>query len=336
MIRRFLIAALATLSLLTGKAHANSLDAERLLEKLAALEARVAVLETKNREYKRDLDEARTQRQREVPKNFGLANAAMPTRQPMPGQLSQTSTDAGWTGIFWGASAGGAATRSSTTSSERVTQAFPGNPPPFDLTGFNTSAVTGPRRNSGGFIDVFAGGDFQLGRFVLGGQIEATASDLNFSSSGTRSYAYFDSAGPTGATASGNYRPQVTSRWMATGLLRAGILVDDLTLLYGLGGWSVAQFEARNLTDNPFFQPNESFWANGPTAGIGIERSPMTSQPPDVSPRRLFRRPSLAVLARTPPTVRFISSAIARGGLPLPISDRSRASSSAVHSAPLS
>ena len=58
------------------------------------------------------------------------------------------------------------------------------------------------------------------------------------------------------ATASGNYRPQVTSRWMATGLLRAGILVDDLTLLYGLGGWTVAQFEARNLTDDPFFQPN--------------------------------------------------------------------------------
>ena len=59
---------------------------------------------------------------------------------------------------------------------------------------------------------------------------------------------------------------------MATGLLRAGILVDDLTLLYGLGGWTVAQFEARNLTDNPFFQPIESFWAHGPTAGVGIER----------------------------------------------------------------
>jgi opacity protein-like surface antigen len=272
MIRSFLIAALATLSLLTGKAQADSLDAGRLLEKLAALEARVAALETKNREYKRELEQARTQRPSEVPKNFALANAAMPARQPMPSPINQATTDTGWTGVFWGASAGGAATKSSTASSERVAQAFPGNPPPLDLAGFNTSAVTGPTRNSGGFMDVFAGGDFQLGRFVLGGQIEATASDLNFSSSGTRSYAYFDSTGPTGATASGNYRPQVTSRWMATGLLRAGILVDDLTLLYGLGGWTVAQFEARNLTDNAFFQPNESFWANGPTAGIGIER----------------------------------------------------------------
>jgi outer membrane immunogenic protein len=272
MIRRFLIVAVATLSLLTGHAQANSLDAERLLEKLAALEARIAALETKNREYKRELEQARTQRHSEVPKSFGQANAAMPTRQPIPGQSSQTSTDAGWTRVFWGASAGGAATRSSTTSSERVAQAFPSNLPPFDLTGFNTSAVTGPSRNAGGFVDVFAGWDFQLARLVFGGQIEATASDLNFSSSGTRSYAYFNSAGPTGATASGNYRPQVTSRWMATGLLRAGILVDDLTLLYGLGGWTVAQFEARNLTDNPFFQPNESFWAHGPTAGVGIER----------------------------------------------------------------
>ena len=272
MIRSFFIAALATLCLLTGNAQANALDAERLLEKLAALEARVAVLETKNREYKRDLEQARTQRHSEAPKNFGQANAAMPTKQPIPSQSSQTSTDTGWTGVFWGASAGGATTKSSTTSSERVAQAIPGNPPPFDLAGFNTSAVTGPTGNSGGFVDVFAGWDFQVARLVLGGQIEATASDLNFSSSGTRSYAFFDSTGPTGATASGNYRPQVTSRWMATGLLRAGILVDDLTLLYGLGGWTVAQFEARNLTDNPFFQPNESFWANGPTAGIGIER----------------------------------------------------------------
>ena len=33
-----------------------------------------------------------------------------------------------------------------------------------------------------------------------------------------------------------------------------------------------AQFEARNLTDNPFYEPVETFWANGWTAGAGIER----------------------------------------------------------------
>lgn len=25
------------------------------------------------------------------------------------------------------------------------------------------------------------------------------------------------------------------------------------------------------MTDNPFFQPNEAFWVDGPTGGIGIE-----------------------------------------------------------------
>lgn len=59
---------------------------------------------------------------------------------------------------------------------------------------------------------------------------------------------------------------------MASALLRAGVLVTDQTLIYGIGGWTLAQFEARNVTDNAFFQPEESFLASGWTAGAGIER----------------------------------------------------------------
>jgi opacity protein-like surface antigen len=59
---------------------------------------------------------------------------------------------------------------------------------------------------------------------------------------------------------------------MATALLRAGILLNDETLLYGGGGWTLAHVEARNLTDNPFFQPVETFLADGWTAGVGVER----------------------------------------------------------------
>lgn len=168
-----------------------------------------------------------------------------------------------WTGAFWGASAGGAATSARTNSVERATNG------PF---GFNASDLSGPSSNGGGFIDLFAGGDLQVSRLVLGGQFEATLSDLNFSSSGTRAYTYFDAVGPTGATATGDYRPQVSARWLASALLRAGVLLDDNTLLYGIGGWTFARFEARNVTDNPFYQPNETFWANGPTGGVGIER----------------------------------------------------------------
>lgn len=50
------------------------------------------------------------------------------------------------------------------------------------------------------------------------------------------------------------------------------MLLDDNTLLYGLGGWTFGRFEAHNVANNPFYQPNETFWANGPTGGVGIER----------------------------------------------------------------
>lgn len=243
-------------------AHANAPDLNLILEKLAALETRVAALEDKNREYKRDLDQARAQLRSDSAKTVRLANAAMPSKEP-GSPIIAPQPQPGWTGFFWGASAGGASTRSQTNSVERATNG-PG--------GFNAADLSGPASNGGGFIDLFAGGDLQFSRLVVGGQLEASIADLNFSSTGTRAYSYFDAGGPTGATATGNYRPQVTARWLASALLRAGVLLDDNTLLYGLGGWTFGRFEARNVTDNPFYQPNETFWANGPTGGVGIER----------------------------------------------------------------
>lgn len=59
---------------------------------------------------------------------------------------------------------------------------------------------------------------------------------------------------------------------MASALARVGFLADPDTLLYAIGGWTGAQFEYNDLTDNPFFEPNETFWANGGSVGAGIER----------------------------------------------------------------
>lgn len=254
---------LAIFAVAPSAVYASSPDSALILQKLAALEARVASLEDKNREYKRELDQARAQLGAQSTKSVRLANAAISASAPAPVPIVPPPVPSGWTGIFWGATAGGAATRSQTTSVERATSG---------PVGFNTLDLSGPTTNGGGFIDVFAGGDVQVSRFVLGGQLEATISDLNFSSTGTRAYSYFDAGGPTGATATGDYRPQVTARWLASALLRAGVLLDDNTLLYGLGGWTFGRFEARNVTDNPFYQPNEAFWAGGPTGGVGIER----------------------------------------------------------------
>ncbi|GMO20792.1 outer membrane beta-barrel protein [Bradyrhizobium sp. TM233] len=264
------VAILGACSLLASNAHAESVESSAVLEKLAALEARVASLERKNQEYKRQLDQAHSQLRSEPARDVRQANAAMPVKGVVP--VAMPAEPPSWTGAFWGGSVGGAATRAGTRSDERTTQGNSLNAPPFDLFGFNSLDQSGTAKNGGGFIDLFAGGDVQISRLVVGGQLEATVADLNFSSSGTRSLTYFNSAGPTGATATGDYRPQVTSHWMASTLLRAGILLDENTLLYGLGGWTFARFEARNLTDNPFYQPNETFWASGPTGGVGIER----------------------------------------------------------------
>lgn len=272
-IRGRIIAALAVVfSLMSGGAHANSPDTNLILEKLAALEARVAALESENREYKRELNQARAQARMEPARSLRFANAAGTSEEPPRLEVEQPRVHPGWTGAFWGASAGGAATRAATSSAERAANALFGGPPPFDLTGYTASDVSGTSKGGGGFIDLFAGADVQFSRIVIGGQLEATASDLNFSSSGTRTYTYFNSFGPTGITATGDYRPQVAARWMASALLRTGALLDDNTLLYGLGGWTFARFEARNVTDNAFYQPNETFWASGPTGGVGIER----------------------------------------------------------------
>lgn len=258
--------AVAMLSINSASAAPNG---DRVLEKIAALEARIAALETKNREYKRDAEDARARARAASEGPFRSSNAAIPARAVTNYPIERAPR--GWTGAFWGASAGGAVTRSSVTSAERYSSAFPSNTPPYTVVGYDMLSSS-EGRGAGGFIDLFAGWNAQLSNVVVGVQLEATASDLTFGSAGSKAYTYFDANGPTGQTALGDFRPQVASRWMATAMLRAGILINDQTLLYGLGGWTLGQFEARNVTDNPFFQPVETFLANGWTGGAGIER----------------------------------------------------------------
>jgi opacity protein-like surface antigen len=272
-LRAFACACVFALTTIYGaNARADS-SADRVLEKLAALEARVAALESKNIEYKRDAEEARSQARTANAKLLRLSN---PTASNVSSAMASTHYTperpvSSWPGAYWGASAGGAATRSSVVSTQRDMQAFPGNPPPLNVNGYDVLGRASAN-HGGGVIDVFAGWNARLSNFVVGGQLEATAAELNFNSNGSKAYTYFDANGPTGSTANGDFRPQVAARWMASALLRAGVLLNEQTLVYGIGGWTGAQFEARNLTDNPFYQPVETFWANGWTGGAGIER----------------------------------------------------------------
>jgi outer membrane immunogenic protein len=277
MLERYLVKLSSTFYVAAGllvalcKVASAETSDDPVLKKLAALEARVEALEAKNQDYRREAEQARAQAREANQKLAKLSPALLLHSKPAPtsayasyltGQTPQT-----WTGLYWGASAGGAATRSSTTSLESFTE----ESPPF-VSGVRLLGTSGPAKGAGGLINVFAGWNTQVDRFVFGGEFEATYSDLNFSSTGTKAYTYFTQNGPTGQTAVGDYRPQVLSRWMGSVLLRAGVLLDDKTLLYGIAGWTIASFEARNVTENPFYQPTETFWANGWTAGAGLER----------------------------------------------------------------
>lgn len=255
----------------SGAASASTTDDSRILEKLSVLEARISALETENRAIKKEAVEAQAQLRKVNDQRFRSSNAVVPTQ---PGSALAykvypvTPKTSGWTGMFWGASAGGVDTRSSVTSTQRDTLI-----PSVNIPGAGYDAVGRSAGNhAGGVIDVFAGWNTQINRIVIGGQLEATAANLNFSSNGAKVFSYFDANGPSGHPSSGDFRPQVAARWMSSALLRAGVLLDDQTLAYAIGGWTVAQFEARNVTDNTFYQPVESFWANGWTGGAGIER----------------------------------------------------------------
>ena len=177
----------------------------------------------------------------------------------------------GWSGFYWGTSFGGAATRSSVKSSETYSSYFPTNPFPYMRTGTRSTDESDGDDN-GALLDLFVGVNQQVGKhFVAGLQAEGTIGEVGFDSEGSRGLTYFNDAGPTGQTATGPFRPHVQSRYMVSALARAGWLVDPGFLLYGLAGWTGASFEYQNVTDNPFFQPDNGFWANGVTFGGGAE-----------------------------------------------------------------
>ncbi|MCA6111210.1 hypothetical protein [Bradyrhizobium cenepequi] len=177
---RLFVVCLGFAALFYGTANAEPSSADLVLQKIAALEARVAAIEVENRAYKREAEKARSQAKVvvEKPRNYNPVPANVASA--LAYKVTETVRPvAGWTGAYWGASAGRAATRSSVVSAQRDTQAISGNPFPFTISGLDTVGNSSAN-NGGGLIDLFAGWNVQVSRVVLGAQLEATASQLNF------------------------------------------------------------------------------------------------------------------------------------------------------------
>ena len=255
-----------------GAMATSSPSIAELQKAVATLEARVAALEEK-------LQRSETvagQQEASMPRPL-LASLAGESVRPAPMMVAPATQPValqeqnGWSGLYWGTSFGGAATRSNVKSSETYTDYEPTSMFPYMIDG-TRSASESDGDDHGALLDLFVGVNKQVGQhFVAGLQAEGTIGEVGFDSEGSRRLTYFDGAGPTGQTATGPFRPHVQSRYMVSALARAGWLVDQGFLLYGLAGWTGASFEYQNVTDNPFFQPDNGFWANGITFGGGAE-----------------------------------------------------------------
>lgn len=152
----------------------------------------------------------------------------------------------------------------------------------------NSIAATVGRtsHNAGGLIALHAGYNVQFSPLlVAGAQLDGAISQINtvtknFSTSGglnsgintsTQSALppfFPDSVRVTGSASlvsgAANSRTPVRFNWMASALGRIGLLGGPDTLVYALGGWTIAQVEEGQLDLNIKH-------ANGPTVGGGLE-----------------------------------------------------------------
>jgi len=261
--------AIIAVSLPGAKAYSQPLDA--ILARLESLERENSAL----RERVHRLESPKTLR----PTNAAIGVPTRPTLISQPASAGsgasatagRARSDDGWSGPYFGASFGGVVSRSQVTSADVYTAAFPGTPP-TNLNGTYGFGTAGWSNGGGVTVDLFGGVNSRIGNLLVGLQIEGSLAQATVRTTGKRRYIYFDGSGPIGPVANDDFHPQVHARWMASGLARIGWLADMSTLIYGIGGWTVGGFEYRNVVDNLFFQPAESYLAHGPTVGVGIER----------------------------------------------------------------
>jgi opacity protein-like surface antigen len=280
------IALLLAIITIPGHTFAAKIEAPQstnaILQRLDALEKRSARLEKLEAENAALRDRVR---RLELPKAefqngssstvSPVAHVAPPTSiQPLTKQATPRTTYAmattadntpsNWTGVYWGASIGGALTQSRLQSQQ--SQIDPG------LTGNMSSLDSSGSGGLGATVDLFAGYNTKIGQdFLVGLQVEGSLSNIDFSSKGTKLSTFFVGGVPF-ATSTTNIQPHVYARWMTSILARGGWFTTPSTMIYGIGGWTLASFEYHNATDNLTYQPGETFLSNGITGGVGIEK----------------------------------------------------------------
>jgi outer membrane immunogenic protein len=180
-----------------------------------------------------------------------------------------------WTGFYAGFSVGAGATKTNASSVLSQTSVSTEIVPPvgiFDESFDNGSTSGDGRFRPGGMADLFLGYNRQMGSWVAGVQAEGTLARFNERLDRVASFSSRSGGAPLTfnqiSSSTGSVNDTLIMNWMLSALGRFGYLVDARNMVYGLGGWSFANFSTSIESDDG----NRTFTANGPAVGAGWER----------------------------------------------------------------
>lgn len=267
----------------------SAADYARLSETMERLEARVAALESENKQARKESAAARAEadvlrrkveaaRQPQArrpsatnPNSTLAAIGTAPRLYAMAVKAPPPAPTANWSGFYAGAAFGIGSMHATETFTDNSTDTFV--TPAFNETQISTGneTDTASGRDIAGLSSLLIGYNFPLGnRFVGGVQIEGTLANtrVNLSGSGSITSAttfIFPPAPPTAPTISNSvfsFTDTLDNRWMVSALARAGTLLDPDDLVYAIGGYTYGRFE----------NVDGGFGLNGGTVGVGWER----------------------------------------------------------------
>ena len=264
----------------------SAADLARLSEAMKRLEARVAALESENKQAKKETAAARAEadvlRRKVEAARQPRAVAPIPAATiaaagPSPGIYAMAvkapppAPTPRWNGFYAGAAFGVGAMHANESFTDNSTLTFV--VPALNETQITTNneTDTASGRNVAAMSSLLIGYNFPLGnRFIGGVQVEGTLANtrVNLSGSGTdfSSTTFFfppaPPAPPGTSTSAFSFTDTLDNRWMVSALARAGALIDPDDLVYVIGGYTYGRFE----------NVDGGFGLNGGTVGVGWER----------------------------------------------------------------
>jgi outer membrane immunogenic protein len=242
-----------------------------MMSAIKRLEARVAAVESENKQARQDAAAARAEAhmlRQKMGATAPYSGAGAAKVAALPPGIYAMATKApalapapSWSGLYWGAAfgmgwMGGQVTEATLETDANVAPGLP----TFRTSTSSNSALDG--RNAGAIANLYLGYNIlATPAIVLGGQVEGGVSNIRVNLGGSRSLVS-GSGGTITQTETLSTTDVLDNRWMVSVLGRGGVLVDPADFVYLLGGYTYGRFEAFGV----------GVGLNGGTIGAGWER----------------------------------------------------------------